>query len=462
MRIIVLGAGQVGRSLVEQLVGEKNHITVVDRDAGRLQLLQELYGAQGVQTICAHGAHPVTLSKAGAEDADMLVAVTNSDEVNMIACQVAQSLFNVPNKIARVREQGYLTQNRALFAKSAVPVDVLINPEALVTQHLKKLIRYPGALQVINFADGLAQLVAVRASNGGALVGQRIATLRERLPAVEIRVAAIFRRNHSVIPDGDTLIQDGDEVFFVAARPDIRLVLNELRRRAKPYKRIVIAGGGNIGARLASVLENDYRVKVIEQDMARCQFLSQYLRRATVLNGSASDRELLLEESIESADVYLALTNDDEANIMSSMLAKRMGARTVITLISNPAYADLVQGGSIDIAISPQQATIGALLTHVRRGDVVAVHSLSRGTAEAMEAIAHGDAQSSQVVGKRIDELPLPPGAMVGALVRGEDVIIAHDSTQIEEGDHVIVIVPDKRDMQAVERLFQVGLTFLL
>ena len=459
MRIIILGAGQVGRSLVEHLVSEKNHITVVDTNPDRLQMVQELHD---VNILCAHGAHPVTLSKAGADDADMLVAVTNSDEVNMIACQVGQSLFHVPNKVARVREPGYMEQNHALFAKAAVPVDVLINPEALITQHLKKLIRYPGALQVINFAGGLAQLVAVRATTGGALVGQRISALRERLPAVEIRVAAIFRQNHAVVPDGDTLIQDGDEVFFVAARPDIRLVLNELRRREKPYKRLVIAGGGNIGARLASVLEDDYRVKVIEQDMGRCQYLSERLRKATVLYGSASDRELLLEESIESADVFLALTNDDEANIMSSMLAKRMGARTVITLISNPAYAELVQGGSIDIAISPQQATIGALLTHVRRGDVVAVHSLRRGTAEAMEAVAHGDPQSSQVVGKRIDELPLPPGAMVGAVVRGEDVIIAHDSTQIEEGDHVIVLVPDKRDMQAVERLFQVGLTFLL
>ena len=452
MRIIVLGAGQVGRSLVENLVGEAKDITVVDIDKQRLQMLQERFPS--IKILCAPGSHPVTLARAGAEDADMLVAVTNSDEINMIACQVAQSLFNVPRKIARVRETGYMEQGQALFAKVAVPIDVLINPEALVTQHLKKLIRYPGALQVINFAGGRAQLVAVRALHGSALVGHEIASLRGLLPSVEIRVAAIFRRDRSIVPQGDTVIEEGDELFFVAAKSDIRAVLTELR--------IIIAGGGSIGAQLAQALEGDYRVKLIEHDLQRCQWLSQQLHRTTVLHGSASDRELLIEESIESTDVFLAVTNDDEANIMSSMLAKRMGARTVISLISNPAYAELVQGGDIDIAISPQQATIGALLTHVRKGDVVAVHSLRRGAAEAMEAVAHGDAQSSQVVGRRLDELALPPGTVVGAVVRGENVIIAHDSTQIEDGDHVIVFVPDQRDVPAVERLFQVGLTFLL
>ena len=460
MRIIVLGAGQVGRSLVENLVGEAKDITVVDIDKQRLQLLQERFPS--IKVICAPGSHPVTLSRAGAEDADMLVAVTNSDEINMIACQVAQSLFNVPRKIARVREPGYMEQGQALFAKASVPVDVLINPEALVTRNLKKLIRYPGALQVINFADGRAQLVAVRALKGGALIGHEISSLRDLLPSVEIRVAAIFRRDRSVTPQGDTVIEEGDELFFVAAKSDIRAVLTELRRREKPYKRIMIAGGGSVGARLAQSLESAYRVKLIEHDLPRCQWLSQQLLRTTVLHGSASDRELLIEESIESIDVFLAVTNDDEANIMASMLAKRMGARTVITLISNPAYAELVQGGDIDIAISPQQATIGALLTHVRKGDVVAVHSLRRGAAEAMEAVAHGDAQSSQVVGRRLDELALPSGTVVGAVVRGENVIIAHDSTVIEDGDHIIVFVPDQRDVPAVERLFQVGLTFLL
>ena len=292
------------------------------------------------------------------------------------------------------------------------------------------------------------------------LVGQRIRTLREHLPGTGIRVAAIFRREQPIMPDGDTVIEADDEVFFIAARPDIRQVMAELRRLDRPYKRIIIAGGGNIGARLATSIEGHYQVKIIEQDLARCEHLSQQLRSSTILHGSASDRELLIEENIEATDVFIALTNDEEANVMASMLAKKLGARTVITLINNPAYVDLVQGGLIDIALSPQQSTISALLSHVRRGDVVAVHSLRRGAAEALEAIAHGDVHSSRVVGRRVNELALPEGASVAAVVRGDDVIMAYHDTVIAEGDHVILFVADKRAVRAVEKLFQLGIGF--
>ncbi|MFO7705552.1 MAG: Trk system potassium transporter TrkA [Halopseudomonas sp.] len=458
MRIIILGAGQVGGTLAEHLAGEANDITVVDHDIRRLR---ELEDRLDLRTVCGSASLPRILAQAGAEDADMLVAVTNSDEINMIACQVAQSLFNLPRKIARVRGQDYLAQGQSLFSREAIPVDVLISPEALVTRSLKRLLQYPGALQVLDFAGGKAQLVAVKARYGGALVGQRIAALGEHLPGVEIRVAAIFRRERAVIPDGDTVVEADDEVFFIAAREDIRQVMGELRRQDRPYKRVVIAGGGHIGARLAASIEGRYRVKVIELDLKRCELLSQELKQSTILHGSASNRDLLIEENIEATDVFLALTNDDEANVMASMLAKKLGARTVITLINNPAYVDLVQGGLIDIALSPQQSTISALLSHVRRGDVVAVHSLRRGAAEALEAIAHGDRQSSQVVGRRIDQLDLPEGTTVGALVRNEVVSIAHDRSVIEDGDHVILFVADKRAVKQVERLFQVGIGFI-
>lgn len=458
MRIIILGAGQVGGTLAEHLAGEENDITLVDTDVSRLRMLQDRLD---VRTLRGSASHPQVLAQAGAQDADMLVAVTSSDEINMIACQVGQSLFNIPTKIARVREADYLTRDKQLFKRAAVPIDVLISPEELVTRNLKRLIEYPGALQVLDFAGGRAQLVGVRAHYGGAMVGQEIASLKEHMPSVDSRVAAIFRKDRAILPRGDTLIEADDEVFFIAARQDIGLVMSEMRRREKPYKRIVIAGGGNIGARLAAAVERDYRVKLIEREQVRCHDLSSQLRNTVVLHGNASDRELLVEESIESTDVFFALTNDDEANIMASMLAKRLGARTVITLINNPAYVDLVQGGLIDIAVSPQLSTVGALLAHVRRGDVVAVHSLRRGAAEAMEAVAHGDAHSSQVVGRHIGELPLPAGTIVGALVRHDEVIIAHDSTVIEDGDHVILFVPDKRDVKMVERLFQVGLAFI-
>ena len=457
MKIIILGAGQVGGSLAEHLANEANDITVIDTNSARLRELQDRLD---IRTIEGKASYPSALEQAGVQDADMLIAVTNSDEVNMIACQIARTLFNVPTKIARVREHDYLQRNHAIFGDKGIPVDVLISPEELVTQHIKRMIQYPGALQVLDFASGQAQLVAVKAYYGGPLVGREISFLRSHMPNIDTRVAAIFRQDHPMIPKGDTVIEADDEVFFIAARRDIRAVMSELRRLDRSYKRIMIAGGGNIGARLAGSLENDYQVKLIERSLERCNWLARDLNNTIVLHGSASDRDLLVEENIEDTDVFCALTNDDEANIMASMLAKRLGARTVMTLINNPAYVDLVQGGVIDIAISPQQTTIGALLTHVRRGDVAAVHSLRRGAAEALEAVAHGDKRSSRVVGRSIEEIDLPPGSNIGAIIRGNEVLIAHDDLVIENDDHVILFLVDKRRIAEVERLFQVGLTF--
>ena len=456
MKIIILGAGQVGGTLAEHLASEANDITVVDTDGDRLR---ELGDRLDIRTIQGRGSFPTVLRQAGADDADMLVAVTNSDETNMVACQVAYTLFHTPTKIARVREPAYLTR-AGLFDNEAIPVDVLISPEQVVTNYIKRLIEYPGALQVIDFADGKAQLVASKAYYGGPLVGQQLKELRAHMPGVDTRVAAIYRRNRAIVPRGDTVIEADDEVFFIAARGNIRAVMSELRRLEDSYRRVVIAGGGNIGERLAEAIESRYQVKIIEKSPARCRHLSEVLDSTIVLQGSASDRDLLLEENINDADMFLALTNDDEANIMSSLLAKRLGARKVLTLINNTAYVDLVQGGEIDIAISPQLATIGTLLTHVRRGDVVSVHSLRRGAAEAIEAIAHGDAKSSKVVGRRIRDIALPPDTTIGAVIRDEEVLIAHDDTLIESGDHVILFLMDKRHIRDVERLFQVGLAF--
>lgn len=466
MKIVILGAGQVGGTLAANLANEANDITVVDVNEG---FLRELRDRIDIGVVCGHASHPAVLLQAGIEDADMLIAVTSDDEINMVACQIAHSLFHTPTKIARVRSQEYASYP-GLFRKEAIPVDVIISPEQIVSNYIYRLVEQPGALQVVDFADGKVQLVAVRAYYGGPLVGQELRFIRKHMPNVDTRVAAIYRRNHAITPQGSTVIEADDEVFFIAAREDIRAVMSELRRLDRPYKRIVIAGGGNIGLSLALKLENRYAVKVIEYSEKRAIYLSEKLQRAIVLQGSASDKELLLEENIEDSDVFLAVTNSDEANIMSSMLAKRLGARKVLTLISNPAYVDLVQGGEIDIAISPQQATIGSLLTHVRRGDIVNVHSLRRGAAEAIEVIAHGDAKTSKVVGKSIEDIDLPEGATIGAIVREHKndagvavdyaVLIAHDDTRIESGDHVILFLVDKRYTRDIERLFQVGFAF--
>ncbi len=457
MKIIILGAGSVGSTLAANLTSEANDITLIDVDAKKLQNLQDRLD---IRTVVGPASHPDVLRAAGADDADMLIAGTDNDETNMVACQVAYTLFHTPTKIARVRSAEYLKYPQ-LFTQEALPIDVFISPEELLTENIFRLIENPGALQVLDFADGLVQLVAIRAYYGGPLVGHELRELRQHMPNIDTRVAAIYRRNRAIIPEGHTVVEADDEVFFIVAKKNIRTVMGELRRLDNPYKRIMIAGGGNIGRRLAKRLEGKYQVKLIDHNSVRTQALAEELTNTIILRGDVSDEELLREENIEDMDVYCALTNDDEVNILSSILAKRMGARKVMTLINRASYVDLIQSGEIDIAISPQQVTIGSLLAHVRRGDVVRAHSLRRGAAEAIEAIAHGDKESSKVVGRRIEELKLPPGTTIGAIVRGKEVLIAHRDTAIESGDHVILFVIDKKHLNDVERLFQVDVMFI-
>jgi len=458
VKIIILGAGQVGSTLAENLASEANDVTVVDTDPA---LLSELQDRLDLRTVQGYSSHPSVLRRAGADDADMIIAVTESDETNMLACEIANTLFHTPTKIARVRSAEYLKE-KALFESGALPVDMHISPEQLVTDYIRRLIEYPGALQVVDFADGRVRLVGVKAYYGGPLVGRQLKELPTHLPAdVDARVAAIYRRGRPIIPEGDTVIEAEDEVFFVSAKKHIPKIMAELRRADKPLKRVMLAGGGNIGWRLAEALEDTHQVKIIEKSRERAKFLSEQLEKAVVLIGDGANEDLLTEENIEDCDVFCAITNDDEANILSAMLAKRLGAGKVMALINRLAYVDLVEGGQIDVAISPQQSTVSALLAHVRRGDVVRVYSLRRGAAEAIEAVAHGDKASSKVVGRRLDQIPLPPGTTIGAIVRGDQVLIAHHDTMIEVEDHVILFIVNKKHAKAVERLFQVGLGFV-
>ena len=457
MKIVILGAGQVGGSVAESLVSEHNDITVVDLEPQRLRLLQDRLD---LRTVLGSGAHPTVLVEAGIEDADLLVAVTQSDETNLVACRLAARMFNVPRRIARVRATDYLLNERVL-GEDGFDVDLAICPEQILTDYIVKLVEFPEALQVLDFADGKVSLVAVRAFGGGPLVGHPLKEVRRHIPNIDTRIVAIFRGDRSIVPDGDTVIEAGDEVFCLAASGHIRDVMHELRRMDRPVKRVMVAGGGNIGLRLAQALEEGYSVRVLEHNKRRCEVLAARLGRALVLNGDTTDEELLEDENIAEMDLFVAVTNDDENNIMSSLLAKRMGARRVVALINRRSYVDLLQSGQIDIAISPAQATIGTLLAHVRRGDVVAVHSLRRGAAEALEAVVHGDRESCRVTDRRIEEIDLPAGTTIGAVVRGEQVIMAHHDTMIRAGDHVIVFVSDKKTLPRVERLFQVGVGFL-
>ena len=456
MKILILGAGQVGSSVAAALASENNDITVVDTDTAKLRELSERLD---IRTVIGHASLPSVLGQAGAEDADLLVAVTSSDEVNLIACEVARHQFRTPTRVARVRESEYL----AVGPLAEFAVTAAISPEQLVCRHVERLIEYPGALQVLDFAEGRAQLVAVRAIAGGALVGHPVRDLRQHLPAdADARVAAIFRRGAPVKPEGHTVIEADDEVFFLADRRTIPLMMAELRRSDdRRTRRVLIAGGGNIGRNLARALENRYSVKVLERSRDRAKRIAEDLMNSIVLVGDCADEELLRDENIDQTDVYCALTNDDEANILSAMLAKRLGCQRVISLINRPSYAELVEGGSIDIAVSPQLVTLGALLSHVREGAPARVHSLRRGAAEAIEAVVRGDRRTSQVVGRALDELELPPATTIGGIVRGDKLLIAHHDVVIEAGDHVIVFLMDKRQLPQVTQLFQAGATWL-
>ncbi|HEX5640218.1 MAG TPA: Trk system potassium transporter TrkA [Burkholderiaceae bacterium] len=469
MKIIIVGAGRVGSSVAEALVSEANDITVIDTDVNRVAELQDRYDLRG---LVGNAALPSTLRQAGADDADMLIAVTAGDEINLVACKIAADLFNVPTRIARVRNVE-LQQHPGLIGEGGFRASHVIFPEQTVTDYLLKLIEFPEALQVLEFADGGASLIAVRAFAGGPLVSHPIKDLRRHIPNVDARIVAIFRNEASVRVDGDTFVQPGDEVFFLAPSQSIRTVMSELRRMDKPVRRVILAGGGNIGLRLARALDTGegldtperFNVKIIEANKRRAETLAQQLSAdVLVLHGDATDEDLLTQEGVQDADLFIALTNDDENNIMSSLLAKRLGARRTIALINRKSYGDLMQGGQIDIAVSPSYATLSALLRFVRRGDVVAAHSLRRGAAEALELIVHGDEKNSRIIGKQIEQIEMPRGATIGAIVRGRgerpQVLMAHHDTVIQPEDHLIVFVENKRIIPRVEKLFSVGLGF--
>jgi trk system potassium uptake protein len=482
MKIIILGAGRVGQSVADSLVSERNDITVIDTNAQSLRELESRFDLRGV---VGSGINPSVLAEAGAQDTDLLIACATQDETNLVACKVAQLLFNIPARIARVRSSGF-DPGGVLAGPEGFGVNIIC-PEASLTRYIVKLIEYPEAMQVREFAGGRACLVSTRAMPGAPMVGQTIAQVRAATPDVAMRLVAIYRRfpeepDRFVPCAGSTRIEPGDEVFVLAAREHIPFVLAALHRRpqqpARPVRRVMVAGGGEVGLRLAQELGSQsgrFHVKLLEGHPERCIALASALPPdVLVLQGDATDEGLLEAENIEEVDFFLALTDDDENNIMSSLLAKRMGARRVLSLITRRSYADLMHGTEIDIALSPAQAMLGELLAHVRQGDVQAVHSLRRGVAEALEIVARGDRKSSRVVGRKVSDLSLPENVHIGLIVRGlhglEDapqavglppqVVIPQSHTVIETNDHVVFFLPNKRLVRDVEKLFRVSATF--
>jgi len=453
LKIIILGAGTVGTTLAISLSQEDNDVTVVDNNQSALHHLEE---EADIKTVNGSCSYPNTLVNSGIKEADMVVAVTGSDEINIVSCLISKVLSENVKTIARIRESSYLKdRTKKAIEEGVIPVDIVVSPEKLITNHIQALIETPGSLQVLEFGDGLLNLVGVRAIEGGPLIGHEIGDLKKHMPNVDTRVAAIFRKGGAIIPKGTTTVEAGDEVFFIARRKDARKVINEMRKKEDPYKYVVIAGGGKIGSSLAEQLEGNHTIKLIEANSEKAKEISARLIDTIVLEGNVSDKSLLHEENIEECDVFVAVTNDDEANVMSCMLAKEMGAHKVIALINNEAYVDLVQDKGIDVAIAPSQITIGTFLSELAGDEVVKVHSLRRGAAEAIETIVKESTNGKEdAVGKELRNIRLPVGATIGAIIRKNKAKIAHDDVKLREHDHVILFLTDKKLLPEVKQIF--------
>lgn len=462
MKILILGSGQVGSTVAQELASlPGNDVTIIDINE---TALQNIGSKLDVQTLLGNGASPFMLKRAGAEDADLLLALTRSDETNIVACKIAADVFNIPGRIARVRSTDYLDYRTGKEQSSLDMFDITesISPEELVTERLSGLLSYTSALQVLRFADDKARMVVVQARKGGLLVDKEISQINQHLPeGVDCQICAIYRNNRLIVPSAQTVIIEGDEVFFVAGTENVKIMMRELRPNEQRNRRIMIAGGGNIGYRLAKQLEGDMDIKIIEYSKSRADWLAEHLDSTLVLLGSASDETLLEQEYIDEIDVFCALTNDDENNIMSSLLAKNLGAKRVVTIVNRSSYVDLLEGNKIDIVVSPHLVTIGSILAHIRRGDVVAVHPLRRGTAEAIEVVVHGDKQTSALVGRRVSEIKWPQGCHFAALVRGDEVVMGHkEDAEMADGDHIIFFVSRRRVLRELEKLIAVKMGF--
>ena len=450
MKILILGAGVTGSAVAAALASEENDIMVVDYKPLLLDALKERFD---IATVAGNAAHPSILEQAGIHDTDIVIAVTDSDETNMLACLIINALYSRPKTIARVRAIDYF-KHPLLFKSKGIPIDHVISPEMIVMESIRNLIDFPGVQHISKFAGGLVRLFSVKVTENVFLTGKKIKDISVKLTDSKIRVVAIFRQGKQLLVNGQAIIETDDEVFFVSPRDEVRRVLKELHRLEAPIKRIIIAGGGHIGKRLGLALENDHQVKIIEKDPRRAKKIANELHKTVVLRGDCADETLLLDESIDSTDLFCAITDNDGVNIISAALAKSLGARKTICLLNHISYTKLLPSTGIDVAVLPNQETLGSILKHVRKGDVAQVSSLCGGTAEAIEAIAHAN-DTHSVVGKRVDAIHFPSGIVLGALIRKQEVIEIHHDTIFEENDHVVMFAMEKKLVVNIEKNFQ-------
>ena len=457
MKVIVCGAGQVGSNIARYLATENNDVTVIDQSP---ELIQKISDTLDVQAMVGFASHPNVLEQAGAADADMIIAVTLADEVNMVACQVAHSLFNVPTKIARVRNQSYLAPIWAdLFSREHMPIDVIISPEIEVARAVARRLQVPGAFDMIPLADGKVRVIGVICTDNCPILHTPLRQLTGLFPDLNLEVVAIVRNDKPIIPGGDDQMLPGDEVYFVADTRHLGRAMAAFGHEETEARRIIILGGGNIGLCLAEELEAKHpqvSARIVEVDRGRAQYIAKRLNRTMVLHGDGLDPEILEEANVRAAETVVAVTNDDEGNILASLLAKRYGCQRAITLINKTTYSPLVTTLGIDAVVSPRTITVSTILQHVRRGRIRAVHSLREGFAEVIEAEA---LETSSLINTPLREIKLPTGVIVGAIVRGEEVIIPRPSTVIKPHDRVIILAAVGQ-VKKVEKMFAVRLEF--
>ena len=449
MKVLILGAGRVGGSLARALVNNNYDVSIVDQDKAALSELEEKLD---IMTVEGHAAHTLSIKKTGADESTTVIAVTSNDEVNIIACQIAKKQFNVKKTICRLAENSY-TEDLGVFGEGVI--DIVISPEKEVMNHLKELIIHPGTEQIEKFADGTVNLVSVKAKKKGKLVGRELKGFKDDMPDTNGFVASIYRKGKPFIPSGDTVIKENDEIYFISSESNIDQIVNEFREKEDVYSRVMVVGGGKIGFSLAKEIENEYKTKLVDSNKERCSKLSKELEKTIVLHGSATDEDLLKSESIENIDIFCALTDDDETNLMSSLLAKKMGAKKTMIILNNPSYLGLVPG-FIDIYIAPYRLTVSSVLQDLRDSDVAQDVLLKMDTgAEAIEGVVHANEYTSELFGKSLKEIPLPEGASIGAVVRHGELLMPESDVELCINDHLIIFLANKDMVSEVEVFFK-------
>ena len=457
MKAIICGAGQVGSNIARYLASERNDVTIIDTEP---VLVEKISNSFDVQGVVGFASHPDVLERAGAHDADMIIAVTFSDEVNMVACQVAHSLFDVPTKIARVRQQNYLQPIWAdLFSQNHLPIDAIISPEVEVARAINRRLAIPGAFDAIPLSDGKISLIGVRCDVECPIINTPLRYLSVLFPELHITVVGIIRGDRKIVPTGEDEMKAGDEVYFIAESAHLTRALAAFGHEEREARRLIIVGGGNIGLFLAEMIEEKHRdvdVKLIEIDRKRAEFVAQALNRTVVIQGDALDVEILTEANVKATETIITVTNDDEINILASLLAKRFGCERSITLINKTTYTPLMGSLGIDAVVSPRGITVSTILQHVRRGRIRSVHSLGDEFGEIIEADA---LETSPLVGVPLREAKLPPDVIIGALVREGEVIIPRGDTVVRVNDRIVLFAAADA-VRKIEKMFSVRLEF--